>query len=90
MAADEKFEFESIQDTNTIKDYLQSLVDGMDKGKIVLSSDGNDLELNPGALLKFEVKAKKKGDTAKITLKISWRQPDEEGGQEVDEMKITT
>lgn len=89
MAVDEKFEFESIQDSDTIKDYLQSLVEGMDKGKIVLSSDDSDLELHPGTLLKFEVKAKKKGDSAKLTLKISWRQPADEG-VESDEMSIST
>jgi len=89
MAAEEKFEFESIQDTETIKEYLQSLIDGLDRGKILLSSDGNELELNPGALLKFEVKAKKKGDTTKLALKISWRHP-EASQDESDEMIISS
>jgi amphi-Trp domain-containing protein len=89
MAQDEKFEFESIQDTQTIKDYLQSLIDGIDKGKVLLSSDGNDLELNPGSLLKFEVKAKKKGDSTKLTLKLSWRQPDAEEAEN-DDMSISS
>lgn len=89
MAAEEKFEFESIQDTETIRDYLQSLIDGLGTGKIVLSSDGNELELNPGSLLKFEVKAKKKGDITKLALRISWRHAE---AQEIhnDEMTITT
>lgn len=88
MAAEDKFEFESIQDSQTIKDYLQSLVDGIDKGRIVLSTDGSELELNPALLIKFEVKAKKKGDSTKLTLRLSWRQP-ESGGAEAEEASGT-
>lgn len=89
MAEDEKFEFESIQDTLTIKDYLKSVIEGIDKGKIVLSTDGQELELHPGSLLKFEVKAKKKGDSTRLTLRISWRGPEAENHED-DEMSIST
>jgi amphi-Trp domain-containing protein len=82
MATDDKFEFESVQDTQSIRDYLQSVIDGIDSGKIVLSTEGNELELHPDSLLKFEVKAKKKGEATKLSIKLSWRQPAAEADSE--------
>ena len=78
MSSDQKFEFESLQDTVTIKDFLQSLVDGMDKGRIVLSSEGDEIELTPSGLLNFKLKAKKKSSGSKMTMKISWKEAKKE------------
>lgn len=74
MAHNEKFNYESIQDSDTIRDYIQSIITGIENGKIVLSQNGDEVVLNPGNLLKFEIKAKKKGDTNKLSIKISWRE----------------
>ncbi len=75
MAQTDEFYYESVQDAETIKEFLQSLLDGMEKGRIFLSSNGNDISLKPANLLKFSVKAKNKGDTSKMNIKISWKKP---------------
>ena len=74
MGSSDSFDYESIQDPETIRDFISSLMEGLDKREIVLSSNGNRISLHPSDMLKFAVKAKRKGQTGKITLKISWRE----------------
>ncbi|MCM0756440.1 amphi-Trp domain-containing protein [Desulfovibrio aminophilus] len=71
---DEKFTFESLQDPRTIRDYLQSVIDGIDKGRVILSTEDQEIVLHPASLLKFTVKAKKKSDGGKLNLAISWKE----------------
>ena len=74
MGSSESFNFESMQDSVSIKDFVHSLLNGLHSGKVILSSNGDQIELHPSNMLNFEVKAKKKGRTGKITIKISWRE----------------
>lgn len=78
MAGDEKFVFDSLQDAESIKKFLQSLVDGFDSGRIILNTSGDEIMLTPGELLNFQVKAKKKNNENKLSLKISWKDPKKE------------
>ncbi|MBG0788955.1 MAG: amphi-Trp domain-containing protein [Desulfovibrionaceae bacterium] len=71
--AEEKFIFDSLQDCRTIKDFLASLTDGFDKGSITLSTDEDAIELCPMGLLNFTVKAKKKGNANKLSIKVEWK-----------------
>ena len=73
MAAEEKFVFESLQDKNSIKDFLKSLTEGIEKGKVTLSTNGDEIELYPSGLLQFSVKAKRKGSDNKVNIKIGWK-----------------
>jgi amphi-Trp domain-containing protein len=70
--AEQKFIFESIQDSETIKSYLESIITGIAKKKIVLSTDGEDITLHPNGLLKLTVKARKKADKNRISIKMAW------------------
>ena len=70
---EEKFVFDSLQDSETIRDFLMSLTDGFDKGIITLSTNGDAIELSPQGLLNFMVKAKKKGNENKLSIKVSWK-----------------
>jgi amphi-Trp domain-containing protein len=74
MADRQDFIFESLQDTQTIKGYLESLLEGLDKGKIILRSNGEEICLEPTNLVKLGIKAKKKGTTRKITMKLAWKE----------------
>jgi amphi-Trp domain-containing protein len=69
----EEFEHESIQDSRTIRDYLKALVDGFDSGKIVFKSEDHEVVLTPNDLLELSIKAKRKGEKNKISLKIAWK-----------------
>jgi amphi-Trp domain-containing protein len=72
--AEEKFVFDSLQDCESIKDFLQSLVEGFGKHSIDLSTNGDEIHLAPQGLLNFTVKAKKKGTENKISIKVSWKE----------------
>lgn len=71
--SEEKFVFDSLQDGETIKDFLASITDGFGKGKITLSTNGDAIELYPCGLLNFTVKAKKKGNETRLSVKVSWK-----------------
>lgn len=71
--AEEKFVFDSLQDSKTIADFLESLTDGFGKGAISLSTNGDEILLTPQGLLNFSVKAKKKGNESKLTIKVAWK-----------------
>lgn len=73
MSQDDKFEFESLQDRQTIQKYLQALQEGFDQGRIVVNSDGAEISLHPAGFMKFEVSVKKKGAENKLGIKISWK-----------------
>jgi amphi-Trp domain-containing protein len=76
MAKNEEFEHESIQDNQTIGAYLESLVEGFQKGKIVLKAEKQEIELHPNNILHLDLSAKKKGNKSKMTIRLSWRKSD--------------
>ncbi|GFM37844.1 amphi-Trp domain-containing protein [Desulfovibrio psychrotolerans] len=71
--AEEKFVFESMQDAQSIKVFLESLMQGFENEKVVLASNGDRIELTPSGLLDFSVKARRKGDSSKLSIKIEWK-----------------
>ena len=75
MVDDDRFEYESLQDSESIQHFLKSLVEGFENGRIALATEDREIHLYPEALLKFKVKAKKKpGDSSQLQIKISWRE----------------
>jgi amphi-Trp domain-containing protein len=78
MSQDDKFEFESVQDSRTIQKYLQALQDGFAEGRIVLKSEGSEICLHPGGYMKFEVSVKKKGSENKLAIKVGWKDKSDE------------
>ncbi len=74
MAKEEQFEHESYQDARTIGNYLRSLLEGFEKGRITFESETESIELIPAELVRFSVKAKRKGDKNKLNIKIAWKE----------------
>lgn len=72
--AEEKFVFESMQDAQSIKVFLEALMEGFEKQKVVLASNGDTIELVPSGLLEFSVKARRKGDSSKLSIKVAWKE----------------
>ena len=87
--ADEKFVFDSLQDCGSIKDFLASLTDGFDKGSITLATNGDAIELCPRGLLNFMVKAKKKGNGNKLSIKVEWKDSDSGKEPECTSLKVS-
>lgn len=89
MATEEKFNFDSLQDSVSIGRFLESLVEGFKKGQINLSTDGENIDLNPNGLLNFTVKAKKKEEASKISIKISWKDTSQDAKSSTQTISIS-
>ena len=74
MSADESFTHESLEDMRSIARYLEAVLEGLRQGKIQLEQNGDSVALHPHGLINFRVKAKKKGERSKLSLKLSWRE----------------
>ena len=90
MSQDEKFVFESLQDPKTIKEYLQSVIDGIERGRVILSTEDEEMILYPCSLLRFSVKGKKKAGGSKLTLTISWKEVKKQSRKTSETMSITS
>lgn len=88
MSHDRKFSHESLQDKETIKQYLQAVQEGLDKGRIVLSSLEDEIELQPRGLLKLTLKARRKGESSRLQIKIQWEDKATRGESEDVQMRI--
>ncbi|MEW6260796.1 MAG: amphi-Trp domain-containing protein [Thermodesulfobacteriota bacterium] len=72
MGEIEKFDYEAIQDRKSMRQFLNTLIEGIENGKILLSSDKDRVLLAPTELIRFTLKAKRKPGKSKITLKLAW------------------
>ncbi|MFH0996465.1 MAG: amphi-Trp domain-containing protein [Pseudomonadota bacterium] len=73
MSEVERFEYETIQDKLSIQQFFSTLVDGIEKGRIVLSAEKNQALLTPAELMRFSIKAKKKSGKSKLSIKLTWK-----------------
>ncbi|MBF0523490.1 MAG: amphi-Trp domain-containing protein [Deltaproteobacteria bacterium] len=74
MSQNEKFEYESIQDNASVRNFIQSLLDGIEQGRIILQSNEDEIIMHPNNLLKLSVKARKKDDQGRLNIKVSWKE----------------
>ncbi len=72
--SDERFKHESLQDTESILEYLDALRSGFESGQIVFSTKSNEVILEPKGLIQFDLEAKRKGDRRKLILKFNWKE----------------
>ncbi|MFZ3046182.1 MAG: amphi-Trp domain-containing protein [Desulfatirhabdiaceae bacterium] len=72
MSDIDKFDHESIQDRQSIQQYFNTLIDGLEKGRIIFASGKDSLLLTPAELIRFSVKTKKKQGKSKLTIKLVW------------------
>jgi len=70
--SNQKFHYESIQDTVTVKAYLDALIDSIQKGSITFKSEGEEISMHLDDLIKFTLRAKKKDGLNKLNIKLSW------------------
>ncbi len=87
MEKESRFKFESIQDAETLRRYLEAITAGFAAGEIRFSSREGELALHPKGLIGFMVQAKSAGGHMKLHLKFSWREGSEEE-QESDNLTI--
>lgn len=73
MAKDD-FVHESIQDNTHIADYLQALIEGFRQGHLKFNAESQEIDMYPDDLVELSVKAKRRGERNKITLKFEWKE----------------
>ncbi|MFP4392699.1 MAG: amphi-Trp domain-containing protein [Desulfohalobiaceae bacterium] len=78
MSKEGRFFHESLQDCLSIKQFVQALQDGLEKGEIQLATNKENLTLHPPRIVKFSVKAKKKANNTKLQIKLTWEDGESE------------
>lgn len=76
MPKKEEFEYNSIQDSESISRYLNALIEGFRRKQLSFNSEQQEIVLTPKDLIEMTLKAKKKGEKTKLTLKFTWKETD--------------
>ncbi|MGD9608372.1 MAG: amphi-Trp domain-containing protein [Desulfovibrionaceae bacterium] len=74
MEKESRFKFESVQDAESLRRYLEALTAGFASGDIRFSSRDGEVALHPRGMIGFLVEAKSSGGRMKLHLKFSWRE----------------
>jgi amphi-Trp domain-containing protein len=87
MATDE-FKHESLQDLKSIGQYLKAITEGLEAGRVDLSDDSGQLALFPTGLLSLELRAKRRGNRAKLQLKLTWTEEKEKPKSKSESLRV--
>jgi len=87
MSTSDEFKHESLQDRQSIVQYLDAISKGFSNGKLVFANRDKQIIFEPKGLLKLDVKAKRKSDKIKLSLKVTWK---EKGGDKDATANILT
>jgi amphi-Trp domain-containing protein len=74
MERETDFKYKSIQDCQTVLEYLDELRAGFLSGRIDFVNENERISLHPKGLLNFEIKASNRDSKGKITLKMTWKE----------------
>jgi|GEM_PF-816720 len=69
-----EFDHDSLQDSESIGQYLDALAKGFDAGQLLFCAGKTEMLLRPQGLLKFTVNAKRKDGQVKLSLDVSWKE----------------
>jgi len=75
---DREFNHQSLQDQESITDYLEALAEGFRNGTLKFSDSEGDILMRPHGLIHFEVDASNKRDRVRLSLRFTWKPRDEE------------
>ena len=78
MLYEEKFIMESLEDPKHVTDYLRSVIEGIETGRIVLKAEDKEMVLYPSSLVKFGIKGKRSAHKGKLSIKLSWSRLEED------------
>jgi amphi-Trp domain-containing protein len=79
---------ESYQDAESIKQYLQQVLDGLEQGKLSLSSGDDSLMLEPHGLMRFTLSAYQSKAKHQIRITLDWTPKNAPTIAEVDDLII--
>jgi amphi-Trp domain-containing protein len=82
MKQDKKsFRYESLQDQQSILKILRVITEGLERGRLVLSDEDDEIVLNPQGLLQLKISASQEGNSDSLSLKVSWQNETEKTRQ---------
>ena len=78
-----RFKYESVQDAETLRRYLEAITAGFAAGEVRFASHEGEVSLHPRGMIGFLVEAKSMGGRMKLHLKFSWREAsgEDDGGE---------
>jgi amphi-Trp domain-containing protein len=82
MSDMDKFDHESIQDRQSIRQYFNTLIEGLEKGRIIFSSEKDNVMLSPAEMMRFSIKTNKQSGKSKLTIKLAWNDSTVENSKE--------
>ena len=68
----ENFEHESIQDRDSVINYLKAISEGFKKGRLKLSDEDDELTLTPEKMANLRIRAVKSKKSQELRIKINW------------------
>uniref|UniRef100_I2PYS3 Amphi-Trp domain-containing protein n=1 Tax=Desulfovibrio sp. U5L TaxID=596152 RepID=I2PYS3_9BACT len=74
MEKESRFKYESVQDAETLRRYLETVTAGFAAGELRFASREGEVTLHPEGMLGFLIEAKSMGGRMKLHLKFSWRE----------------
>ncbi|WP_022661392.1 amphi-Trp domain-containing protein [Paucidesulfovibrio longus] len=78
MLHEEKIFFETLDDPETVKQLLLHVVEGIDRGRVILADEEDEMVFYPGSLLKLTIRGKRAQSTSSIKMTVSWSRLDED------------
>ncbi len=72
------FKHQSPKDDRSLVEYLSAPTQGFEKGSLQLRDDSGEVVLEPKGLIRFEMDANSRPGRSELTLKSTWKLPDEE------------
>ncbi|MBF0100792.1 MAG: amphi-Trp domain-containing protein [Desulfobacterales bacterium] len=85
-----EIEMEKEMQKSEVIDYLESIVDGLKLGKIVVQQGQEVVSLCPSDTLKVEVEAKQKKGKEKFSFKMEWKQLESISSAEENDVNISS
>ena len=67
------FRHESIQDSDSIKDILKAITDGIGKNEITFSDEDDSIAMSPKGLLNLKISASQDDNDNQISIRINWQ-----------------
>jgi amphi-Trp domain-containing protein len=68
-----RFRHQSLQDSESIQELLNSIATGIKKGEITFSDQDGEIRLEPKGLLDLKVTASEEESRHRLELRISWQ-----------------
>lgn len=72
-----EFEYDSLQDRESIVKYLDAISEGFTRGRLIFGSEDERMILEPQGLIKLSIKVTDKNDKVKLSVKFTWTDREE-------------